>query len=67
MRPATVVVVSNTPVPLKLPTGWEGSYFSYFSYLLYLLNLTGLESIGPTGTLLKWSRFQGTQLTGLEL
>ena len=29
VRPATVVVVSNTPVPLKLPTGWEGSYFSY--------------------------------------
>ena len=47
MRPATVVVVSNTPVPLKLPTGWEGSYFSYFSYFTQfdstLLDLTLLD------------------------
>ena len=33
MRPATVVVVYNTPVPITLPTGWEGT----------LLDLTQLD------------------------
>ena len=45
MRPATVVVVYNTPVPITLPTGWEGSYFSYLLNLdlLYLLDMILLD------------------------
>ena len=27
VRPATVVVVYNTPVPITPPTGWEGTLF----------------------------------------
>ena len=68
MRPAIGVEVYNTPFPLKLPTGWEGSQ------LLTEFGLTRVTSVTShdftlRGTLLNKSqaqRFKGLS-SGLEL